>query len=150
MTNKRHLSSRPLPVAAVVASLLVGPALARGGGGTVDVTPRPAERRVDVQVDGKEPWIPAVQYFGTKGFFAGYDARMGDLLKSNTGKLWTEGLGKLRAEREQLHALYLINMRVLNIVKAPGKAGEDEWQESEGENNSSQSHMLKQFAKRTH
>jgi hypothetical protein len=33
---------------------------------------------------------------------------------------------KLRAERIQLHALYQINMRVLNIVNAPGKkTGED-------------------------
>jgi len=31
---------------------------------------------------------------------------------------------KLRAERERLHALYTINLRVLNIVNAPGKAGE--------------------------
>jgi len=57
---------------------------------------------------------------------------------------------KLRAEREQLHALYQINMRVLNIVNAPGKAGEaDKCQRSKGDRNSSQSHMLKQFAKNT-
>ena len=31
---------------------------------------------------------------------------------------------ELRAEREKLTALYQINMRVLNIINAPGKAGE--------------------------
>ncbi len=28
----------------------------------------------DLKVDGPEDWIPAVEYFGTKGFFASYDA----------------------------------------------------------------------------
>ena len=33
---------------------------------------------------------------------------------------------KLRAEREQLHALYVLNLRVLNIVNAPAQTGEKE------------------------
>lgn len=39
-----------------------------------------AERRVmlaffnDVEVDPREPWYPAVQYFGTQGFFGSYEA----------------------------------------------------------------------------
>ncbi len=37
----------------------------------------------------------------------------------------TEERHKLRAEREQLHALYRINLRVLNIVNRPGKSGEN-------------------------
>jgi hypothetical protein len=53
---------------------------------------------------------------------------------------------KLRAEREQLHALYKINMRVLNIVNAPGKAGEDEWQGK----SSDQHHTLNKYARSTH
>ena len=32
---------------------------------------------------------------------------------------------KLRAEREQLHALYQVNLRVLNIVNRPEKIGEN-------------------------
>jgi hypothetical protein len=40
-----------------------------------------AERRVlisffnDIEVDPREPWYPAVQYFGTQGFFGTYDAQ---------------------------------------------------------------------------
>jgi hypothetical protein len=29
----------------------------------------------DLKVDAPEPWIPAAQYLGTRGFFAGYDLR---------------------------------------------------------------------------
>jgi hypothetical protein len=29
----------------------------------------------DIKVDAAEPWIPAVQFLGTRGFFAGYDLR---------------------------------------------------------------------------
>lgn len=55
---------------------------------------------------------------------------------------------KLRAEREKLHALYTINLRVLNIVNAPGKAGEQRWQRNVGGNqHSSQSLTLKAYAK---
>jgi hypothetical protein len=55
---------------------------------------------------------------------------------------------KLRAEREQLHALYQINMRVLNIVNAPGKAGEDRWQKEN--NSSSPCRTLDVLSKKTH
>jgi regulator of replication initiation timing len=37
----------------------------------------------------------------------------------------TEERHKLRAEREQLHALYQVNLRVLNIVNRPEKTGEN-------------------------
>ncbi len=49
----------------------------------------------DLRVDGPEPWLPAVQYFGTKGFFHDYDARPGEPLKATTGRLWGEGLARL-------------------------------------------------------
>ncbi len=52
MTNKRQASSHRLPAAAFAASLLVGPAVPRATGASVDVTPRPDERRVDVKVGG--------------------------------------------------------------------------------------------------
>ena len=39
-------------------------------------------------------------------------------------KAFREERHKLRAEREQLHALYRINLRVLNIVNRPEKTGE--------------------------
>ena len=49
----------------------------------------------DVNVSGDEKWIPAVQYFGAKGFFHDYTARMGVALKSATGKAWADGFAKL-------------------------------------------------------
>ena len=53
----------------------------------------------DVDVSGNEPWIAAVQYFGTKGFFHDYNARMNEPLKHATGVAWVEGLRKLREGR---------------------------------------------------
>ncbi len=49
----------------------------------------------DVNVGGDEKWIPAAQYFGTKGFFYDYNARLADPLESATAKAWAEGLAKL-------------------------------------------------------
>jgi hypothetical protein len=43
----------------------------------------------------KEPMEPALQYFGTRGFFADYDARLGGALKTATGKTWADGFAKL-------------------------------------------------------
>jgi hypothetical protein len=49
----------------------------------------------DLKVDGPEPWIPAAQYFGTKGFFHDYNARMNEGLKQATGKIWADAFLKL-------------------------------------------------------
>jgi hypothetical protein len=38
----------------------------------------------------KEALQPAVQYFGTKGFFSDYDARLNEPLKKATAKLWAD------------------------------------------------------------
>jgi len=59
----------------------------------------------DISVAGKEPWIPSVQYFGTKGFFASYDASVGAPLKRSTAKVWADGLAKLRAGQLDPNAL---------------------------------------------
>jgi hypothetical protein len=45
----------------------------------------------------EQPLTPALQYFGTKGFFADYDARLAEPLKPATAKLWSDGLSQLRA-----------------------------------------------------
>lgn len=49
----------------------------------------------DVDLAGGQPWIPAVQYFGTKGFFRSYDARPDQPLSAALGKKWLELLTKL-------------------------------------------------------
>jgi hypothetical protein len=57
----------------------------------------------DVDVSSDDPRVAAAQYFGTKGFFHDYNARLDELLKSSTAKIWTDALarmldGKLDAE----------------------------------------------------
>ena len=49
----------------------------------------------DVDVTSTEPWVPAVQYFGTKGFFHDYNARLSDGLKRATAKAWSGGFARL-------------------------------------------------------
>ncbi|OAI55516.1 hypothetical protein AYO49_01150 [Verrucomicrobiaceae bacterium SCGC AG-212-N21] len=50
----------------------------------------------DVDVSTDEPTNAAVQYFGTKGFFHDYNARVTAPLKHATGVAWVEGFKKLR------------------------------------------------------
>ncbi|MBA4016310.1 MAG: pyridine nucleotide-disulfide oxidoreductase [Pirellula sp.] len=49
----------------------------------------------DVDVGGEQAWIPAVQYFGTQGFFDDYDARATESLAASTARHWAEALGML-------------------------------------------------------
>ncbi len=51
----------------------------------------------DLDVSSDDPAVAASQYFGTKGFFADYDARLGEPLKRSTAKVWGEGFRRLRA-----------------------------------------------------
>ena len=48
----------------------------------------------DVKVTRGDSWNTAVQYFGTKGFFAGYDARPDELLDKATAEAWVEAFAK--------------------------------------------------------
>ena len=50
----------------------------------------------DVDVSGTEDWIPAVEYFGVKGFFAGYDARADQPLLLEVAQLWADAFLRLR------------------------------------------------------
>ncbi len=43
----------------------------------------------DVDVTSREPWVPAVQYLATLGFFDSYDAKPNELLGAAAG-VWTE------------------------------------------------------------
>ncbi|EIP99577.1 hypothetical protein OpiT1DRAFT_04100 [Opitutaceae bacterium TAV1] len=62
-----------------------------------------ADRRVmisffnDVDPASPEPWIPAVQYLGTKGFFATYDARPHAPLTPATETCWVKSFESLLA-----------------------------------------------------
>lgn len=51
----------------------------------------------DLKVTDPDPSIPAAQYFGTKGFFNDYNARLDQPLTEAVAKLWAEGLAQLMA-----------------------------------------------------
>jgi hypothetical protein len=51
----------------------------------------------DVDVASREAWVAAVQYFGTQGFFAGYDARPRDPLGRRTAAIWLRAALCVRA-----------------------------------------------------
>ncbi len=73
----------------------------------------------DVDVASGAAWVPAVQYFGTKGFFHDYDARADDGLKRTTAMAWAEGLGKLLRGDLDPNAL------AKTVARAEGAGGED-------------------------
>ncbi len=51
----------------------------------------------DMNVGGSEPWIPAVQYLATRGFFPTYDARPGAPLTAGVARAWAEAASQLAA-----------------------------------------------------
>jgi len=50
----------------------------------------------DLDVGDQAAWVPAVQYFGTKGFFARYDARPNEPLEVQVQALWQDAVARLR------------------------------------------------------
>ncbi len=51
----------------------------------------------ELQADADHPAMPAAQYFGTKGFFAGYNAKLGEPLSEALQTTWLEGFAQLQA-----------------------------------------------------
>jgi hypothetical protein len=49
----------------------------------------------DVEVTSEDPCIPAVQYFGTKGFFASYDAKLDEPISEAVRNVWLDGFKNL-------------------------------------------------------
>jgi hypothetical protein len=45
----------------------------------------------------QQDWVPAVQYFGTKGFFSEYDAQPEERLDQHTAHIWANAFGSLLA-----------------------------------------------------
>ena len=50
----------------------------------------------DADVTSGKPWEAALQYFGTKGFFASYDAKPKAPLTEELAKVWARGFTQLR------------------------------------------------------
>lgn len=61
----------------------------------------------DVDVSDAEPWVPAVEFFGTQGFFHDYHARADQPLKRATAAVWLDGLAQLRQGKLDSAALAL-------------------------------------------
>jgi 2-polyprenyl-6-methoxyphenol hydroxylase-like FAD-dependent oxidoreductase len=59
----------------------------------------------DIDLDADDPRVPAAQYFGTKGFFSSYDARLNEPLTEAVRRAWGEGLTELRESRLDATAL---------------------------------------------
>ncbi len=76
-----------------------------------------ASRRVmisffnDLDVASDDPRVPAAQYFGTKGFFASYDARLDAPLTEAVKTAWEEGF-------KRLHDGTLAPMQLAKAVQA--------------------------------
>jgi hypothetical protein len=49
-----------------------------------------------VDVFSDDPRVAAAQYFGTKGFFADYNARLSEPLTESVRTVWQEGSAKLQ------------------------------------------------------
>ena len=54
----------------------------------------------DIDVTSGEPWNSSIQYFGTKGFFRGYDARPMSNLTQETAKIWIDLFNKLYTDKK--------------------------------------------------
>lgn len=65
----------------------------------------------DVDVASKDPRVPAAQYFGTKGFFADYNARLDEPLSESTRKAWGVAL-------TAMHERKLKPMEIVRLVHA--------------------------------
>ncbi len=50
----------------------------------------------DVDITSDAPEVAAAQYFGTKGFFASYDARLGEPLTESVKAAWQEAFANLK------------------------------------------------------
>jgi hypothetical protein len=50
----------------------------------------------DLKADAADDRIPAAQYFGARGFFADYNARLDDPVSDAVLSLWREGFEKLQ------------------------------------------------------
>ena len=50
----------------------------------------------DVDVASDKPWVLAMQYFGTRGFFASYDSKPDAPLTEALAKVWARGFAQLR------------------------------------------------------
>lgn len=68
----------------------------------------------DFTVDDPAEWVPAVQYFGTKGFFPTYDARPNDPVDEQTAVHWIRAVRELLSDNLNIHKLLKNLMSITN------------------------------------
>jgi hypothetical protein len=76
----------------------------------------------DVDVSAKDPWVPAVQFWGTKGFFPSYDARPLEPLDEGTAECWIRGFEALQNDCLDPMAL------AVEIQKLTDRVGPVDWE----------------------
>ena len=59
----------------------------------------------DFYVDGEAEWIPAVQYFGTKGFFDEYDAHPHEPISETALEAWVESTAAIQSRSHDADSL---------------------------------------------
>jgi hypothetical protein len=72
----------------------------------------------DVKAGGDDTWIPAVQYFGTRGFFPTYDASPGRPLTREVARHWAKMFASMAAGR-------LDPMAEARALHTPGASPDD-------------------------
>lgn len=73
----------------------------------------------DVEVDPREPWVAAVQYFGTLGFFGSYEADPLDALTRNVAEVWVAAAAEwVRGAKVDP------NLRARHVLEAEKQGGE--------------------------
>ena len=68
---------------------------------------------------GREPWVAGVQYFGTQGFFAGYDALPCAPLGRRTAEIWARAAARVRSGSAEA-------METVREVQALADSGEED------------------------
>jgi hypothetical protein len=79
----------------------------------------------DVDVTSDDPRVAAAQYFGTKGFFASYDAKLNAPLAAAVKAAWQQGLDELKSGK-------LDPMKLARAVQAAEVATSPETKQTKG------------------
>lgn len=89
-----------------------------------------SERRVmvsffnDIAVDSAEKWLPAIQFFGTQGFFDSYDAKPFEPLTKSLAQVWVKA--KVDLYRQVNVEVDKITQDVVQSNHSPGEMITDE------------------------
>jgi hypothetical protein len=86
-----------------------------------------------MDVASDDPYIPATQYFATRGFFSSYNARVNEPLTEAVQRIWQEGVTALKENRldpfalaKQVHQVETIDSPKLKRTR--GEAMQSMWQ----------------------